>query len=167
MRVGEGHVDAGEACRGLDLQEDGPGVAPERDVGVGLADGDGPVAEQLLAREDRRALDQDIAGPREVEATVDENLPAIGGDDLVGVAPELDAIQGVARAVVGGCGDRLGQGVEQAARKFRPRPRRFGERGQGAQRRREPRRRRSQPRQRSEKMPASAAAAGPARSVSR
>ena len=71
-------------------------------MGVGPADLDRPVAGQLAGGEQRGAADQQVAVPGEAEAALDEDLPAVGGDDLAGGALELEAVQGVAgRALVG------------------------------------------------------------------
>ena len=75
-------------------QPDRPGADAEDDVRVGPAHLDRLVARQGPAGEDRRALDQQVAGPGEAEAGADQQLPAVGGDDLVAGALELDAVRG-------------------------------------------------------------------------
>ena len=127
---GDRLLDAREAGVGPDRQPDRPRPGPEHDVGVRPAHLDRPVAGQPAAGEQRRAADQQVAVPGEAEAALDEDLPAVGGDHLAGVALELEAVQGVAgRALVGRL-DGLGQGVEQAAGAGLERRRRLGERRQ-------------------------------------
>ena len=98
-------------------------------MGLGLADRDRLVPGQVAAGEERRAADQDVAGPGEGEAALDQDLAAVGGGDRAGGAPEHQAAQGVAAVVLGGGGGRLGQGVEQPERGLGPRPGRLGEGG--------------------------------------
>ena len=127
---GDRLLDAREAGVGPDRQPDRPRPGPEHDVGVRPAHLDRPVAGQPAAGEQRRAADQQVALPGEAEAALDEDLPAVGGDHLAGVALELEAVQGVAGRALVGRRDGLGQGVEQAAGAGLERRRRLGERRQ-------------------------------------
>ena len=81
---------------------------------VGLADLDGPVARQILTAVQRRAWDKNVAGPGKGEATPDQNLAAIGGDDPARAATKRQAAQGVASVIVGRGGGRLGQSIQKA-----------------------------------------------------
>ena len=91
-------LDSWKAGVLLDLVPDRPGTDPENHVGVRLADLDGLVVVEGLAGEDRRTLDQEVAVPGEAEAGPDEQLMAVGRDDLVHRATELHAVQGIPAA---------------------------------------------------------------------
>jgi hypothetical protein len=110
--VGDGLLGPGEAGVGPDRQPGRPVAGADRDVTVGPADPDRPVAGQRAGGEQRGAADEQVAVPGEAEAPLDQDLPAVGGDDLAGDALELEAVQGVpGRALLGrrsGLGQRIG-----------------------------------------------------------
>jgi hypothetical protein len=64
--------------------------------------------------------------PGEVEPGADQELAAVGGDDLVARPLELDATQVVPGRVVGARLGRLGQGRQQLRRAGRPGRRQLG-----------------------------------------
>ena len=62
-------------------------------MGVGPADRPGAIAGQVPAGEERRAADQDVAGPGKHEAAADQDLAAVGGDDSWLLAAALSCRQ--------------------------------------------------------------------------
>src|SRR5271157_5314522 len=95
IRPGNRFLDSWKAGVFLDLVPDRPWPDLENHVAVRLADLNGLLAVEGLAREDRRTLDQQVAVPGEAEPRPHEELMAVGRDDLVNGAPELHAVQGI------------------------------------------------------------------------
>jgi len=118
--VGDDAAEVRVPALGLDLQEESPGADPEHDVGVGPADLHRLIAGQSRAGEERRGTDQDLVGPGETEAAVDQELAAVGGGDRARPASELQAVQRIAGGILRRRLGRLRQGREDAGREGRP-----------------------------------------------
>ncbi len=71
---------------------------------------DRPAARKRQTGKERGAADEQVAVPGEAEAALDQELPAVGGGNLAGVALELDAVEPRigSRVSLGRCGG-LGQ----------------------------------------------------------
>ena len=78
----------------VDGQPERPRADAEGHPVAGLADQDRPIPGKFRAAEDFAARDEQIALPREREARLDENLPAIRSSDAALGAAKLKAVDG-------------------------------------------------------------------------
>src|SRR5438552_1177649 len=99
----------------MDRERDRPGTDLQRDLLLSPADLDHEVARQRRRLEDLVAGDQQAFCPRELEAGLDQRLPAVGGADPTFRAGKLDTAQGVARRIGISALERLTQALKNSA----------------------------------------------------
>jgi hypothetical protein len=102
-------------------------------VRPGAADGDRSLRGHVPADEQGQSGDEHLLGPRQGEAALHQQLPAVRGHYLSPPALQLDPRQGVAGAVAGGGTSGLGQRRQEvrferleACRRLRQRGHLFG-----------------------------------------
>jgi hypothetical protein len=117
LRAGRDHIlILGETRNAIDEKIEAPGTGSNEDSAFPASQTDGFGAGQFPGRKDRQGRHQQVAAKRQVESTLDKELPAIGGDDLSRLASQLKAVQTQAGRIAAGSAASIVKGPQKCWR---------------------------------------------------
>jgi hypothetical protein len=112
-RRGDDRIDGGVAACAVDAQQERPRARHDGDVAYAAAQPDGGGALHLAAAEGRHARHQHVVLPRQGEACLHQQLPAVGGDHLARLAAQQHAADRQPRRLPTRGPGGLGQGDQE------------------------------------------------------
>jgi hypothetical protein len=94
LRAGRDYIlILGETRNAVDEKVKAPGTGSNEDSAFPASQTDGFGVGQFPGGKDWQGRHQQVAAKWQMETALDQELPAIGGDDLPCLAPELEAVQ--------------------------------------------------------------------------